>query len=106
MMTARICFVGLENLPVLAAEFEQGGIGGAQVQQTLLARALVRRGFPVSMVVGDRPSTDGLFARRLGVRYGLVLSGVTPPGHGPLAVTPDLEEPDLTGIVDLVLGVP
>jgi HAD superfamily hydrolase (TIGR01450 family) len=60
----------------------------------------------VSMVVGDRPSTDGLFACRLGVRYGLVLSGVTPPGHGPLEQTPDLEAPDLAGIVDLVLGVP
>lgn len=59
MMTARICFVGLENLPVLAAEFEQGGIGGAQVQQTLLARALVRRGFSVSMVVGDYGQADG-----------------------------------------------
>jgi Glycosyltransferase Family 4/Glycosyl transferases group 1 len=59
MMTARICFVGLENLPVLAAEFEQRGIGGAQVQQTLLARALVRRGFPVSMVVGDYGQADG-----------------------------------------------
>ena len=59
MMTARICFVGLENLPVLAAEFEQRGVGGAQVQQTLLARALVRRGFPVSMVVGDYGQADG-----------------------------------------------
>jgi glycosyltransferase involved in cell wall biosynthesis len=59
MMTARICFVGLENLPVLAAEFEQRGIGGAQVQQTLLARTLVRRGFPVSMVVGDYGQADG-----------------------------------------------
>jgi glycerol 3-phosphatase-2 len=60
----------------------------------------------VSMVVGDRPSTDGLFARRLGVRYGLVLSGVTLPGHGPLEQKPDLEAADLAGIVDLVLGVP
>jgi HAD superfamily hydrolase (TIGR01450 family) len=60
----------------------------------------------VSMVIGDRPSTDGLFAHRLGVRYGLVLSGVTPPGHGPLEQTPDLEAADLAGIVDLVLGVP
>jgi glycosyltransferase involved in cell wall biosynthesis len=58
-MTPSICFVGLENLPVLAPEFEQHGIGGAQVQQTLLAKALVRRGFPVSMVVGDYGQEDG-----------------------------------------------
>jgi hypothetical protein len=59
MMTARICFVGLENLPVLAPEFEQHGIGGAQLQQSLLAKAFVRRGFPVSMVVGDYGQQDG-----------------------------------------------
>ncbi|MGH9299341.1 MAG: HAD-IIA family hydrolase, partial [Acidimicrobiales bacterium] len=35
----------------------------------------------VSIMVGDRPSTDGAFARRLGVSFGLVLTGVTPPGH-------------------------
>jgi glycosyltransferase involved in cell wall biosynthesis len=58
-ITPSICFVGLENLPVLAPEFEQHGIGGAQVQQTLLAKALVRRGFPVSMVVGDYGQQDG-----------------------------------------------
>jgi hypothetical protein len=55
----RICFVGLDNLPVLAPEFEQHGIGGAQLQQSLLAKALVRRGFPVSMVVGDYGQQDG-----------------------------------------------
>ncbi|MBV8910675.1 MAG: glycosyltransferase family 4 protein [Gammaproteobacteria bacterium] len=58
-MTARICFVGLENLPVLAPEFERYGIGGEQVQQTLLAKAFVRRGIPVSMVVGDYGQPDG-----------------------------------------------
>jgi hypothetical protein len=58
-MTPRICFVGLENLPVLAPEFEQYGIGGEQVQQSLLAKAFVRRGFPVSMVVGDYGQPDG-----------------------------------------------
>jgi hypothetical protein len=58
-MKPRICFVGLENLPVLAPEFEQHGIGGEQVQQSLLAKAFVRRGFPVSMVVGDYGQQDG-----------------------------------------------
>ena len=58
-MSARICFVGLANLPVLAPEFEQYGIGGAEVQQTLVAKAFVRRGFSVSMVVGDYGQPDG-----------------------------------------------
>jgi glycosyltransferase involved in cell wall biosynthesis len=58
-LTGRICFVGLTNLPVLAPEFEQHGIGGAQLQQTLLAKALARRGFQVSMVVGDYGQQDG-----------------------------------------------
>lgn len=51
--------MGLTNLPVLAPEFEQHGIGGAQLQQTLLAKALARRGFQVSMVVGDYGQQDG-----------------------------------------------
>lgn len=50
---ARICFVGLECLPVLSAAHRQHGIGGEQVQHTLLARALARRGHTVSMVVAD-----------------------------------------------------
>jgi glycosyltransferase involved in cell wall biosynthesis len=58
-MTARICFVALGNLPVLAPEFEQHPIGGAELQQTLLAKALARRGFQVSMVVGDYGQADG-----------------------------------------------
>jgi glycosyltransferase involved in cell wall biosynthesis len=54
-----ICFVGLENIPVLAAEYNQHRIGGEQVQQTLLAKALVRRGYHVSMVVGDYGQHEG-----------------------------------------------
>lgn len=55
----RICFVGLDNLPVLAPEFNKFGVGGEQVQQTLLARALSRRGFDVSMTVFDYGQSDG-----------------------------------------------
>ena len=39
---------------------------------------LIRRRAPdIVAVAGDRPSTDGLLAARLGVPFGLVLSGVT-----------------------------
>jgi glycosyltransferase involved in cell wall biosynthesis len=55
----KICFIGLKNLPVLAREFNKHGIGGEEVQHTLLARALVRRGYEVSMVVADYGQKDG-----------------------------------------------
>ncbi len=55
----KICFIGLENLPVLAREYNSHVIGGEQVQQTLLARALTQRGHTVSMVVGDYGQADG-----------------------------------------------
>ncbi|NNG21843.1 glycosyltransferase family 4 protein [Telluria aromaticivorans] len=54
----KVCFVGMDNLPVLAEEFNAHGIGGEQVQQTLLAKALARRGFEVSMVVYDYGQPD------------------------------------------------
>ena len=44
-----------------------------------------------AVMVGDRPSTDGRFARELGCRYGHVWSGVTPKGS---VVDP---RPDLVG---------
>ena len=54
-----ICFLGQNNLPVLAREYNKHGVGGAQVQMTLLAKALVERGHEVSMVVGDYGQEDG-----------------------------------------------
>lgn len=54
----KICFLGLDNLPVLAPEFNQHGIGGEQVQHTLLAKALAQRGHEVSMVVYDYGQAD------------------------------------------------
>ncbi len=58
----------------------------------------------VEMGVGDRPSTDGLLAQRLHTPFGLVLTGVTPPGHGPVEPEPDFEAADLLGLVKAVLG--
>lgn len=55
----KICFLGLENLPVLAKEYNSHGIGGEQVQHTLLAKALTRAGHEVSMVVYDYGQDDG-----------------------------------------------
>ena len=54
-----ICFVGLANLPVLAREYGRHGVGGAELQQTLLAKALAAQGYDVSMVVADYGQPDG-----------------------------------------------
>jgi glycosyltransferase involved in cell wall biosynthesis len=54
-----ICFVGPANLPVLAREYGRHGVGGAELQQTLLAKALVAQGYDVSMVVADYGQPDG-----------------------------------------------
>lgn len=55
----KICLVGLHNLSVLAPEYGDRVVGGEPVQQTLLARALARRGHDVSMVVADLGQVDG-----------------------------------------------
>jgi glycosyltransferase involved in cell wall biosynthesis len=58
MGSLSICFVGIANLPALAPEFAHLGIGGAELQQTLVAKALVKGGLQVSMVVGDYGQLD------------------------------------------------
>jgi glycosyltransferase involved in cell wall biosynthesis len=58
-MPKSICFIGLQNLPVLAREFNRHGIGGEEVQQTLLAKALAAHGYQVSMVTADYGQPDG-----------------------------------------------
>lgn len=60
MSRLNICLVGLDNLPVLAPEVRGQAIGGESVQQTLLARALVRRGHQVSMVTADCGQDDAV----------------------------------------------
>lgn len=55
----RICFLGLDNLPLLAPAYPVRTIGGESVQQALLARALARREHEVHMVVADAGQPDG-----------------------------------------------
>jgi 4-nitrophenyl phosphatase len=61
---------------------------------------LATRAPDASLVVGDRPSTDGLLARRLGVPYALVRSGVTTAADTPTEVEPDIDAPDIAAVVD------
>jgi len=55
----KVCLVGLDNLPLLVPGYKEHFIGGESVQQTLLGRALARRGVDVSMIVSDRGQVDG-----------------------------------------------
>jgi glycosyltransferase involved in cell wall biosynthesis len=59
MTPPHVCFVGLGNLPVLAPEYADQPAGGAELQQALLAKALARRGWPVSMIVFDQGQPEG-----------------------------------------------
>jgi len=62
--------------------------------------ALVRSRYgEVTVMVGDRPDTDGLFAKRVGACFGLVLSGVTARQDLPVEPTPDLVADDLLALV-------
>jgi 4-nitrophenyl phosphatase len=50
-------------------------------------------------MVGDRPETDGLFAKVLGYRFALVLTGVTGQADLPVDPTPDVVAPSLGDLV-------
>ena len=86
---------------------------GAGVQPTVagkpyapmadLVRELLGSLPPGTIMVGDRPDTDGRFARTLGCRFGLVHTGVSRPGER-VDPAPELEAPDLTALADLVLA--
>jgi HAD superfamily hydrolase (TIGR01450 family) len=69
----------------------------AEVVRDLIGRA----GAAHAVMVGDRPSTDGWFARELGCRYAQVWSGVTDRGDR-IEPHPDLAADDLGTIVDLL----
>lgn len=56
----------------------------------------------VGIMVGDRPETDGLFARSLGYDFGLVLSGVTQERDLPTNPAADRVAVDLAEMVDLL----
>lgn len=57
-----------------------------------------------AIVVGDRPSTDGLFARAIGCPFAFVRSGVIPAGAPSDAdVDPALDVADLAAVVERVL---
>jgi HAD superfamily hydrolase (TIGR01450 family) len=67
--------------------------------------ALIGRRAPqASMVVGDRPSTDGLLARRLGLPFALVRSGVTSGSDVVTDIEPAIDASDIAAVVDRCLA--
>ena len=56
----RVCFVAPHAYPLLAGSSEVPFVGGAELQQCLLARSLARRGHEVSMICLDHGQPDGL----------------------------------------------
>jgi ribonucleotide monophosphatase NagD (HAD superfamily) len=56
------------------------------------------------IVVGDRPSTDGLMAQRLDLPFALVFTGVTKEDDLPVDPEPAKTAPDLPTLVDQELA--
>jgi len=62
----KICFVALSLYPCLANDYSGKSIGGAEVQQTMIAHGLVEKGVEVSAITEDSGQKDAV-----------VLDGVT-----------------------------
>lgn len=67
---------------------------------TPMGRLVHRHLGPTGTMVGDRPDTDGAFARAIGFRFALVLSGVTDAADLPVDPAPDDVYVDLRAAVD------
>jgi len=55
----KVCFVSLGLYPCLAGDYSSGQIGGAEVQQTQIATALVQQGVEVSAITEDFGQPEG-----------------------------------------------
>jgi HAD superfamily hydrolase (TIGR01450 family) len=64
-----------------------------------MADLVLSVGGPEGTVVGDRPSTDGGLAARMGYRFALVLTGVTHEADLPVEPAPDLVAASLAELV-------
>jgi glycerol 3-phosphatase-2 len=91
---------------LLAAVATAGGVTPevAGKPHAPMATLVRQRAADVVVMVGDRPSTDGLFAERLGVAFALVLSGVTAAGGPPPHPTPAVTAPDFPTLVRTALA--
>ena len=56
----RICFVAITAYPLIKPDSDIRRVGGAELQQAMIARALAERGHDVSMVCMDHGQEDGV----------------------------------------------
>lgn len=92
---------------ILAAVATAAGVGSEVAGKPFAPMvALTRRelGDVALTVVGDRASTDGRFARLLGARFALVLSGVTSAADLPTDPEADVVAADLATLVEAELA--
>ena len=91
---------------ILAAIEKASGVtptvtGKPYEPMALLVRDMCGDVLPEEMVmIGDRSDTEGGFARTMGARFAMVLSGVMPTADGSEA---DIVAPDLAGVVEILL---
>jgi ribonucleotide monophosphatase NagD (HAD superfamily) len=88
----------------VAAGVEPEVAGKPNEPMAELVRARLGDDVDDAILVGDRPSTDGAMAARLGVTFALVMSGVTTEDEIPDDPAPDHVAPDLAHLVDELLG--
>jgi glycosyltransferase involved in cell wall biosynthesis len=55
-----ICFVSLNNFATLVDNPAYGHIGGAEMQQAIIGRELIKRGYKVSFITLDHGQSDGV----------------------------------------------
>ena len=58
-MRPSVCFVALKAYGVLSGDGQHSHVGGAEVQQALVARGLAQRGYDVSFITLDHGQDDG-----------------------------------------------
>jgi len=87
---------------LLAAVTTASGVAATVAGKPFAPMVELVRGLagPDGVAVGDRADTDGRFARALGYRFGLVLTGVTRPEDLPVDPTPDAVGDDLGALVE------
>jgi HAD superfamily hydrolase (TIGR01450 family) len=71
---------------------------------TPTSAAITARATDLTLMVGDRPSTDGALAQQLEIPFALVLSGVTDSAHVPTKPAPDHVAQDLATLVQSLLA--
>ena len=66
-MAKKICFVGLDNYPILNSKYANQRFGGESVQQVLIAKAFADLGYEVSSIVLDYGQKNGTLIGKIKV---------------------------------------